>query len=134
MAAVRIENVDRGVVLAGRAVVARGFWERGRGLMGRRGLGAGEGLVLAPCGSIHTFGMRFSIDALHVDAEGRCLAVATALRPGRLGPLRRGVRAVIELPAGAAGPTRPGDLIRWAPVPSEAAAGSAAGEHGGQEA
>ena len=134
MAAVRIENVDRGVVLASRAVVARGFWERGRGLTGRRGLATGEGLVLVPCGSIHTFGMRFSIDALHVDAEGRCLVVAAALRPGRVGPLRRGVRAVIELPAGAAGPTRPGDLIRWAPVPSEAAAGAAAGEDGGQEA
>lgn len=116
-----LENATRAVVLADRLVLAYGFWARGIGLLGRASLDAGEGLLLAPCGSIHMLGMRFAIDALFLDGpsrpraqgQGRCLAVCRGLAPGRLGPLVRGARCVIELPAGAAGPTRPGDGLRW---------------------
>ncbi len=112
---VTVENVDRGLVLAREARWAKGFWARGRGLLGCAGLGEGEGLVLTPCSSIHTWGMRFALDVLCLDAQGRTLAVCSHLRPWRLGPLRRGTRTVVELPAGAAGPTRPGDRILCTP-------------------
>jgi uncharacterized membrane protein (UPF0127 family) len=118
-APVRVVNVTRGNTLAERATLARGFFARARGLLGRRGLEPGEGLVLAPCGSIHMIGMRFAIDAVFVDgvhSGGRVLRVAR-LAPGMLGPLVRGARAVIELPAGAAGATAPGDEVRWQPLP-----------------
>lgn len=108
-----LRNETRDVVLAARPEVARGMLARGRGLLGRRALAPGEALVLAPCGSIHMFGMRFAIDALFLDRDGVCLAVARNLRPWSVGPLVRGARAVVELPAGGAGPTRPGDRIRW---------------------
>ncbi len=132
----RIENLDQRVVLADRAVVAGGFWRRGVGLLGRSRLEAGEGLILEPCGSIHTFGMRFAIDALHLDGEGRCLEVVGALVPWRLGPIRRGVRVVVELPAGAAAGTRVGDRIRWWPHPDGGRSGPAAppGQDRGQQA
>ena len=120
-APVVLENATRVVVLADHLVVARGFWARGVGLLGRASLDGGEGLLLAPCGSIHMLGMRFAIDALFLDGpgraqlpgQGRCLAVCRGLAPGRFGPLVRGARCVIELPAGAAGPTQPGDGLRW---------------------
>jgi len=111
-----VRNVTRGVVLAGRAEIARGFFARGRGLLGRVALPEGEALVIAPCGSIHTLGMRFAIDVLFVDGRhspARCLAVARALPPGRVGPMVRGARGVIELPAGGAGPSEVGDAIEW---------------------
>lgn len=132
----RIENLDRGVLLADRAWVAQGFWRRGLGLLGRSGLAPGEGLILEPCGSIHTFGMRFPIDALHLDRDGRCLAVARALAPGRLGPLRRGVRIVIELPAGTDAATLAGDRIHWLPRAGGGGSGAAAppGQHAGEQA
>ncbi len=119
-----LENTTRAVVLAQRLVVARGFWARGIGLLGRASLDPGEGLLLAPCGNIHMLGMRFAIDALFLDGpiraelrgQGRCLAVCRGLAPGRVGPLVRGTRCVVELPAGAAGPTQPGDEVRWQPA------------------
>jgi hypothetical protein len=111
---VALRNETRGVVLAARPEVARGALARARGLAGRRCLRPDEALVLAPCASIHSFGMRFSIDALFLDGDGTCLAVARGLRPGRVGPLVPGARAVVELRAGAAGPTEVGDRIRWA--------------------
>lgn len=109
----RVENLDRQLILADRAWVAAGFWGRGVGLLGHAALEPGEGLILDPCGSVHTFGMRFAIDVVHLDAAGRVVTVARGLGPWRLGPLRRGVRAVLELPAGAAGGTQTGDRLRW---------------------
>jgi uncharacterized protein len=72
---------------------------RMRGLMGRRGLPAGEGLLISPAPAIHTAFMRFPIDALFVDRELRVLEVVERLRPWRIAS-KRGAHAVLELPAG----------------------------------
>jgi uncharacterized protein len=81
--------------------IADTMWTRLRGLMGRRGLEPGEGLLLRPSGSVHTCFMRFAIDVVFLDRELRVLAVSPAVRPWRL-CLQRGARAVLELPAGDA--------------------------------
>ena len=72
-----------------------------RGLLGRRSLGAGEGLLLRPAAAIHTAFMRFSIDAVFLDREGVVLQIAHDLQPWRTAA-RRGARAVLELPSGSA--------------------------------
>jgi uncharacterized membrane protein (UPF0127 family) len=43
--------------------------------------------------------MRFAIDAVFLDADGRVLRVTARLRPWRLAGCR-GAKAVVELPAG----------------------------------
>jgi uncharacterized protein len=77
------------------------MWARLRGLMGRRDLGRGQGLLLRPSGSVHACFMRFPIDIVFLDRALRVLAVSPAVRPWRL-RLQRGARAVLELPAGEA--------------------------------
>jgi uncharacterized protein len=72
---------------------------RMRGLIGRSGLPAGEGLLLRPAPSIHTAFMRFPIDALFLDGDLRVLQVVEGLRPWRMAS-KRGARAVLELSAG----------------------------------
>jgi uncharacterized membrane protein (UPF0127 family)/CheY-like chemotaxis protein len=74
---------------------------RMRGLIGRRGLPAGEGLLLRPAPSIHTAFMRFPIDVLFLDRDLRVLDVVECLQPWRLASRRR-ARAVLELAAGEA--------------------------------
>jgi uncharacterized membrane protein (UPF0127 family) len=81
--------------------VADNPWTRLRGLMGKRALAAGEGLLLRPSGSVHTCFMRFPVDVLFLDAELTVLRVAPAVRPWRV-RAQAGARAVLELPAGAA--------------------------------
>jgi len=83
-----------------------------KGLLGRRELPAGEGLLIRPCSSIHMFFMRFPIDAVFVDRELRVVGVAANLRPWRMA-WRRGARAVIELAAGEAQRrgVRPGEAL-----------------------
>jgi uncharacterized membrane protein (UPF0127 family) len=70
-----------------------------RGLLGRSGLPAGEGLLLTPAPGIHTAFMRFPIDALFLDRNLRVLDIVERLRPWRVASERR-ARAVLELPAG----------------------------------
>jgi uncharacterized membrane protein (UPF0127 family) len=81
--------------------VASSIPARTRGLLGRRSLEPGEGLLLRPAGSVHTMFMRFPIDVVFLDEELRVLAVAEAVRPWRV-KARRGARAVLELGAGEA--------------------------------
>lgn len=113
MATVRVVNRTRNQVLAETALVADRFWSRCKGLLGRSHLAPGHGLVLLPAQAVHSLGMRFSIDVLHLDRAGRVLHIVAPLAPGRCGPFVRGSRTVVELPAGTVAPsgTAVGDQI-----------------------
>ena len=90
-----------GQVVCQRCAVADRTLSRLRGLMGRRGLAPGEGLLLKPTPSIHTCFMRFPIDVVFLDAELRVIGIRADLRPWRLAG-RRHTRAVLELRGGEA--------------------------------
>jgi uncharacterized protein len=92
---------DDGRVVVPRCRVADGFFSRLRGLLGRRGLEPGEGLLLSPSSSVHTLFMRFPIDVVFLDRGLRVVGVSGDVRPWRLAG-RRGARHVLELAAGEA--------------------------------
>jgi uncharacterized protein len=92
---------DDGRVICDRCVLAETAPRRMRGLLGRRSLDADEGLLLRPAPSIHTFFMRFPIDAVFLDRDLVVLKVAQHMRPWRTAGCKQ-ARAVLELPAGAA--------------------------------
>jgi hypothetical protein len=73
--------------------------ERWRGLLGRSSLRPDEGLLLEHCRSVHTFGMRFAIDAVLLDRDHRVVAVVN-LPPGRVLLPRPRVRHILEVAAG----------------------------------
>jgi uncharacterized membrane protein (UPF0127 family) len=64
-----------------RIELADSWWGRFRGLMLRQELPQGQGLLIAPCSSIHMCFMRFAIDAVYIDASYRVLKVVHRLRP-----------------------------------------------------
>ena len=64
-----------------RAEVARSFLSRAVGLIGRKGLPPGEGLLILRCNAIHTFFMRFPIDATFLDSQDRVVRVVRNIRP-----------------------------------------------------
>jgi uncharacterized membrane protein (UPF0127 family) len=110
---IRLEHQD-GRTVCERCLLADAPLTRMRGLLGRRALRSGEGLLLTPAGSIHTLFMRFAIDAVFLDGDRRVVKVVAGLRPWRAAA-GRGARAVLELPAGEAGErgVRTGDQLRW---------------------
>jgi uncharacterized protein len=116
----RVVNRTRSEVLAENAELATSVWARFWGLMGRRELPAGGGLVLQPGGGIHTWFMRIPLDVLHVDRNDRVTHVLRGIRPWRFGPLFVGGKRAIELPIGAAKTTQAGDEIILEEVDSAA--------------
>jgi uncharacterized membrane protein (UPF0127 family) len=86
-----------------------------RGLLGRKYLRQGEGMVLRPGWSIHTAFMRFPIDAVFLDADQVVIRIEHEVGPWRTVSCR-GAREVVEM---AAGETRRrglevGDRVAWA--------------------
>lgn len=92
-----------GEVLAREIEVADTYFTRLKGLMFRRGLAEGKGLLLDPCPQIHTCFMRFNIDAIFFDKNGLVLYVAEQMKPWRFGRFVRGSCYTLELPGGSLG-------------------------------
>lgn len=65
------------------AEVAETAFERMRGLIGRRRLDPGKGMLITKCNCIHTFFMRFPIDATFLDREGNAVRTVRNIRPWR---------------------------------------------------
>jgi uncharacterized membrane protein (UPF0127 family) len=103
----------RGRVVCERCAIADGPLTRLRGLLGRRELPGGEGLLLRPAPSIHTWGMRFPIDAVFLTSDLEVLHVRHSMPAWRMAR-HRGARAVLELRAGEARRRRlvPGARLR----------------------
>jgi uncharacterized membrane protein (UPF0127 family) len=74
--------------------------DRRKGLLGRSGLGPSSALIIAPCFSIHTMFMRFDIDAVFVDDDGRAVKVVRDMSPWRFA-VDPTAHAVVEMPAGS---------------------------------
>jgi hypothetical protein len=82
--------------------IADTFLKRFLGLMGRKKIPAGQGLLILPCNSIHMLFMRFSIDAVYVDENFIVKKIVRNL-PAWIGmSICSGAHAVIELAVGEA--------------------------------
>ena len=77
---------------------ARSFGSRLRGLALRDE--AGWALLIRRCRCVHTFGMRFALDLVWLDAEGRVMRVDRGVRPRRVVRCRKAA-AVVEVPSPA---------------------------------
>lgn len=99
---VKIYNTKDNALLGGNIRVADGFFSRLRGLMLTPSLKEGDGLLIAPCNSIHMCFMRYAIDAVFIDASNKVVALYENLRPWiGLTKIYSNVKSVIELPSGS---------------------------------
>lgn len=118
----RITNQTRDRLLADTAELADTAASRSKGLLGRKGMAAGEALWIVPCESVHTFWMQFSLDLVYLDRRHRVVKIRTQVPPWRISLCLR-AHSVIELPAGAVAPgtlARGDQLIFSAPAGDEA--------------
>ena len=108
-------NETRQTRLVEHGRIARSMWARGKGLLGTRSLPPGDGLLIEPCHSIHSFGMQYRFDALFLDRDGKVVHLISEMKPGRLSRHVFSAHAVLELPAGVirASGTQHGDMLRW---------------------
>ena len=111
----RILNKTKNTWLSEDATLADSFFSRFLGLMGKKELQKGCALVLKPCNSIHTFFMRFPIDALFLDKQNLVIASLPDMKPFGASPIYWQARGVVELPAGtiSATSTAVGDSLAF---------------------
>ncbi|NJN15348.1 MAG: DUF192 domain-containing protein [Oscillochloris sp.] len=96
----RVLNQTRDTVIAEHGRSARSFFARLKGLMGHPGLAEGEGLIIDPCSSVHSFFMRFPIDVIFLNRANVVVGLTHAMPPNKPYAGARSARRVIELPAG----------------------------------
>jgi len=89
-------------VLVENLVEAKGLWQRLKGLLGREQLNPNEGLWITSNDSIHTFFMKFSIDAIFMDKDFRVCELYHSLPPWRITKIVWRANSVIEVAAGTA--------------------------------
>ena len=102
---VTVTNKTQGVTLGKQVRVANSFWTRAKGLLGRRSLAPGEGLLLYPCRGIHSYGMGFEFDAIYLNRRYEVIHIIERMRPNQRGPILKGAYAVLELPSGSVAAT-----------------------------
>jgi len=95
-------NRTRTTYLATDLVIARTHWSRFRGLMATESSRfiRGQGLWINPSHGIHTFAMRFPIDAVYLDQERIVIHIEEGLKPWRLAAVRVQAASVLEVPTG----------------------------------
>jgi len=110
----RVWNRDRGTVLAEAADVADTSAKRRTGLLKHSGLDPGQGLWIAPCESVHSFGMKFAIDVVYLDRRKKVRKVRKNMVPFRVSACLT-AHSVLELPVGVieTSRTQAGDQLEF---------------------
>ena len=101
-------------MLAESAEVANSPLSRLIGLLGRPRICYGQGLVITHTRSIHMVFMRFAIDAVFADKDGKVVGLVKNIRPFGFSPYFWRAHYVVELPPGVLGATRTekGDVLQ----------------------
>ena len=79
-----------------RVKIAKGFFERMIGLLGKKSMSKDEVLVIENCKSVHTFFMRFPIDIVFIDRDSKVVNIFQNVKPFRLIFGRDGAYSVLE--------------------------------------
>jgi len=81
--------------------LARGFFPRLIGLLGRSSLEDSAGLLIEDCNNVHMFFMRFPLDIVFCRRDGTILHLQPGLKPWRISHFVTDAYFVVELPVGA---------------------------------
>jgi hypothetical protein len=93
-------NKTNNIVIADNCKVADRFFSRFLGLMGKKSLPQGSGLLIKPCNSIHMFFMKIPLDIVFIDESSSVIYLIENIKPWHISKLVRGAVSTIELPAG----------------------------------
>jgi uncharacterized membrane protein (UPF0127 family) len=99
-ATMTLTDITRATAVGTRITIANTSLTRLIGLVGRRELASGCGLLIRPSSGIHTFGMLFSIDVVALSKDLRVLRVWHRLGPFRVTSVNLKTHSMLELPAG----------------------------------
>src|SRR3984957_1873737 len=100
MTTMHLRNITRAGTVGTRITIADTSLSRLIGLVGRRQLDSGCGLLIRPSSGIHTFGMLFAIDVVALSRDLRVLRLWQRVAPFRVTSIHLKTHSILELPAG----------------------------------
>ncbi len=89
-----------GTIIGPDIKIAKGFFQRLKGLIGSDSLSYGEGLIIVPCNSVHTFFMKYPIDVVFISKEKIVIKIINSMGPYRISAIVPKSYFVMELPSG----------------------------------
>lgn len=96
----KIMNLTIGNIILEKVEIANSFFTRLKGLLGRERLEKKEGLIIKPCNSVHTIGMKFPIDVAFVNNDDEIIHIIYSMFPGKFSHVIKNSKYVIEVNAG----------------------------------
>ncbi len=96
----KILNHSKKTQIADTCRIAKNFFPRFMGLMGKKNLSEGSCLIITPCNSIHMFFMKIPLDIIFIDKNSKVLHIIESIKPWRISKIIRNSHSVIELPVG----------------------------------
>lgn len=100
MKQIKISNANSDVVIDGS--LADGFISRFRGLMFKKSIPDGWGLLIVPCNQIHMFNMRFALDIVYISKENKVVFIDREVPKGKVCKAVKQAHCVLEINAGTA--------------------------------
>jgi len=108
-----IINVTKGITLEQKVAVASNVLARSTGLLGTAKPDPWKALYLVPCKAVHTFGMKYPLDVVFLDIQGKVVKIFQNLAPNKMTSLVPAANCVLELPPNtiSATPIEAGDEL-----------------------
>jgi hypothetical protein len=103
---IKVQSLTNHALIADKCFVAVRFFDRLRGLIGRKNFSPGEAMLFPACNDIHMWFMSIPIDVVFLRRESssgqwRVTSAHAGVRPWKLLPLRDGKgEQTLELPVG----------------------------------
>ena len=95
----QVKVKDKGIIIGNKVLTAENIFSRLKGLMFIKDM-KGDGLLINPCNSIHTFFMKFAIDVVFIDKNRKVVKILRNLKPWRISWFYPKAQQVLELKAG----------------------------------
>ncbi|MCC7406166.1 MAG: DUF192 domain-containing protein [Bdellovibrionales bacterium] len=97
-----LKNMTKQKTVMSNVLIAKTFKDRSKGLLGHQSLDTNTAMWIHNCAWIHTFFMRFAIDAVFVDRHLKVTTIKPHIPPDRLTWPALGASSVFEMAAGMA--------------------------------
>lgn len=96
--AVQLKINDK--ILFNHLVIADSFFTRLKGWLGKNAVSENEALLIKPCRSVHSFGMKFTIDVLFINSEQVIVGIFENLEANHLTLTVKQADYVVEIKGG----------------------------------
>ena len=106
-------NVKTGKIIADNLEMKDTFLGRLIGLLGKKGLKKGQGIILKPCNQIHTCFMRFNIDVVFISKDLKVLKIIKNMGAWHFSPIVLKSIYTLEVAAGGVKDLAVGDQVKF---------------------